>query len=404
MALPNAFRRLMWSNLAAQAAEQTSLAAAPLIAVLALGAGAGQTGLLAAVQSLPFLLLSLPAGVLADRTSKRRLMAAAELIRAAALLSLPALLWAGQLSLTALALVGALAATGTVAYNVAAPAMLPLLVPRDALTRANTRLELVRSIAFAAGPALAGILVAASGGGVAFALAAVLSVSAALLLMGLPDHAPTGAPRGGRLSDVMEGLRFVRHEPLLRPVLLTAVAWNLGWFVLQGVYVPFAVTILGLDAAAIGITLASYGVGMVAGALLAPLLARRVAFGTLVAIGPMCSVAASLAMGATLALPGITLPVLAFFLFGASSIVWTIAQTTLRQVITPVAMLGRVSALMMMATTGARPLGAALGGLVGEHVGLGSAVWLSAAGFAVQAAIILRSPVPRLRALPQPAA
>jgi len=123
-----------------------------------------------------------------------------------------------------------------------------------------------------------------------------------------------------------------------------------------------------------------------------------------VAIGPMCSVAASLAMGATLALPGITLPVLAFFLFGAGPIVWTIAQTTLRQVITPVAMLGRVSALMMMATTGARPLGAALGGLVGEHVGLGSAVWLSAAGFAVQAAIILRSPVPRLRALPQPAA
>lgn len=403
MVLPSAFRRLMWSNLAAQAAEQISLAAAPLIAVLALDASAGQTGMLAAVQTLPFLLLSLPAGVLADRVSKRRLMAAAELVRAAALLLLPALLWTGQLSLTALALVGALTAAGTVAYSVAAPAMLPLLVEKAALTQANTRLELVRSLAFAAGPALAGTLVAVSGGGAAFALAALLSVSAALLLAGLPEQAAPGASVGGRLAGVMEGLRFVAHERLLRPILLTAVAWNLSWFILQGVYVPFAARALGLDAAAIGLTLAGYGVGMVAGALLAPLLARRVAFGALVAVGPVFSVAASLVMAAAVALPGAALPALAFFLFGAGPIVWTIAQTTLRQAVTPVAMLGRVSALMTMASMGARPLGAALGGLVAEQLGLGSAVLLAAAGFAVQAAVILRSPVPRLRALPQAA-
>src|SRR5450631_766571 len=77
-ALPPGFNRLAWSNLAAQSAEQVGLAAAPIVAVLAFGAGAGETGLLQTAQTLPFLLLAIPAGVLADRMSRRKLMAAAE--------------------------------------------------------------------------------------------------------------------------------------------------------------------------------------------------------------------------------------------------------------------------------------------------------------------------------------
>src|SRR5437773_8357134 len=83
--LPASFNRLAWSNLAAQSAEQIGLAAAPIVAVLALGAGAGATGLLQTAQTLPFLLLSIPAGVLADRASRRRLMAGAEALRALSL-------------------------------------------------------------------------------------------------------------------------------------------------------------------------------------------------------------------------------------------------------------------------------------------------------------------------------
>src|SRR5689334_19652666 len=135
--MPAGFRRLAWSNLAAQSAEQVALAAAPMIAVLALGAGAGETGMLATMQTMPFLLLSLPAGVLADRMSRRRLMAAAETLRALALLSLPVLAAAGWLSLTLLALLGFAAATGTVAFSVAAPSLVPALVPRSGLAAAN---------------------------------------------------------------------------------------------------------------------------------------------------------------------------------------------------------------------------------------------------------------------------
>ncbi|MDE2199919.1 MAG: MFS transporter [Rhodospirillales bacterium] len=405
-----AFRRLAWSNLLAQAAEQIALAAAPMVAVLALGAGVGATGLLATAQSLPFLLLSLPAGLLADRMPRRVLMGLAELLRAAALAALPVLLWQGRLSLPLLAVAGAATATGTVVFSVTAPALVPALVGRGDLARANTWLELARSLAFAAGPALAGALVAWAGGGLAFAAAAGLSLAAATLLPGLPE--PDRAPVPGRrlLADIAEGGRFVAGHPLLRPLMATAIAWNTSWFVLQAAFVPFAATRLHLDAAGIGLTMAAYGAGMLAGAGLAPWLARRLPFGVLIACGPALSVPAAAAMAASTffpdaallspAIPPSTLPLLGFFLFGAGPILWTIGQTTLRQAITPSPMLGRVSALMMMATSGARPLGAALGGLVGSRLGVEAAILLASAGFAVQFALIAASPVPRLRALP----
>src|SRR5688500_13576097 len=139
--LPPAFNRLAWSNLAAQSAEQIGLAAAPIVAVFALGAGAGETGLLHTAQTLPFLLLSIAAGVLADRMSRRRLMAAAEALRVLSLLGILALAYCGLLTLPLLALLGFIGATGTVAYSVAAPSLVPALVPRDTLAAANGRLR-----------------------------------------------------------------------------------------------------------------------------------------------------------------------------------------------------------------------------------------------------------------------
>jgi MFS family permease len=148
-----AFARLAWSNLAAQSAEQVSLAAVPMVAVLTLGAGATETGLLAAAQTLPFLLLAIPAGLLADRSSRRGLLVAAELLRAASLLALVLLAVTGHLSIAAMAVLGFVGAAGTVAFSVAAPSLVPSLVDRADLPRANARLEVARSIAFAAGPA-----------------------------------------------------------------------------------------------------------------------------------------------------------------------------------------------------------------------------------------------------------
>jgi predicted MFS family arabinose efflux permease len=403
VSLPPAFRRLAWSNLAAQSAEQIGLAAAPIVAVLALGAGAGGTGLLQTVQTLPFLLLSLPAGILVDRSSRRRLMAGAEVLRALSLIAILVLAETGGLSLGLLAALGFLGAAGTVAYSVAAPSLIPDLVPRAALPAANGRVELARSAAFAAGPAVAGALVAWTGGGLAFAAAAALSALAVILLTGIREPARPAPPRRHILQDLREGAGFVLSHPLLRPVLLTAVFFNIGWFVLQAIYVPYAVGRLGLSASAVGATLAVYGVGMVLAALAAPRIARRMPFGTMLLVGPFSGLAGALLMLLTVWVPLAPIAGLAFFLFGAGPILWTIASTTLRQAVTPPALLGRVSAIITMATYGSRPVGAAIGGLVGGSHGPAACLVIAVLGFVIQALVIAGSPVPRLAALPEAA-
>jgi predicted MFS family arabinose efflux permease len=401
--LPRPFNALAWSNLAAQSAEQLSLAAVPLVAVLMLDAGPGEIGTLAAVQTLPFLLLAIPLGLLADRLSRRSLMVAAEALRAASLLALLAMVVTAHLSIVGLALLGFLGALGTVAFSVAAPALVPALVPRELLARANGRIELARSAAYAAGPALAGALVAWTGAPSAFVLAVMLSVAAVALLCRIREPARTPAPPRHPLLEIRDGAQFVWRHEFLRPMVLTGVGWNVSWFVLQAAYVPYAVHALGLTAQGVGITLGCYGAGMVTGALLAARVVGAMPFGRAIQLGPAVSVLAAAAMVATLWVPSGLLAGASFFLFGAGPIVWTITSTTLRQNITASAMLGRVSSVFLAVNAGARPLGAALGGWVGASWGEPACLWLAFAGFALQAVVIFASSLGTLRSLTAPA-
>uniref|UniRef100_UPI001F13E016 MFS transporter n=1 Tax=Alcaligenes xylosoxydans xylosoxydans TaxID=85698 RepID=UPI001F13E016 len=236
----------------------------------------------------------------------------------------------------------------------------------------------------------------------AYGLATLLSLLAAGLLAGLPPQAPRSAARRHLWHELRDGAAFVTGHPLLRPVLVTAVFFNLAWFVLQAVYVVYAVERLGLGAAGVGITLGVYGAGMLAGALAAPWLAGRLSFGALIAAGPLCALAASLILLSTLALPSGLWAAAGFFLFGAGPILWTIATTTLRQAITPNALLGRVSAVILTATFGARPVGALIGAALASRLGLEACLWVSSAGFAAQFVVLAASPVPRLRSQPEP--
>ena len=401
--LPRSFAGLAWSNLAAQSAEQLSLAATPIVAVLALGAGPGEVGVLATAQTLPFLLLSIPFGLLADRTSRRRLMVWAETLRMLALLALFVAVGFTQLSITLLAVLGFLGAVGTVGFSVAAPALVPALVPREALGQANGRLELARSSAFAAGPALAGALVSWAGAPAAFVLAAALSAAAVVLLWRLIEPPRTPVAARHPLLELQDGARLVWQHAMLRPMFLTSVVWSISWFVLQVAYVPYALRLLGLSAATVGMTLATYGAGLVTGALLARRVVAAMPFGRAIQLGPLVSVLAAAAMVGTLAVPSGVLAGVAFFLFGAGPAVWTITSITLRQTVTPHAMLGRVSAIFLTGGSGARPLGAAIGGLVGATWGEPACLVLALLGFAAQAWIIMASGVRTLQHLPQAA-
>ena len=398
-ALPATFNRLAWSNLAAQSAEQIALAAAPIVAVLLLGVGEGQTGLLQTALTLPFVLFAIPAGLLADRISRRWLMAGAEALRAAALVAILALIGLGWITLSLLAALGFVAVCGTVVYSVAAPALVPSLVEPESLPAANARIELARTIAFASGPALGGVLVGWLGAAPAFGFAAALSVIAVVLLSGLDEPARARSPRRHPVQEIREGAVFVLHHPLLRPVFVTQFIFNTASFLLLAVFVPYAVHRLALSATGVGVVLAMYGVGMVVGALLATRVMRRVPFGTVIGLGPVTGFIASIVMALTTLVPSSLLAGLSFFLLGVGPILWVISTTTLRQSVTPPTLLGRVSAINIM-SYGARPLGAALGALVGGLYGAQACLYLAAVIFAAQALVILMSPAVTLARQP----
>lgn len=397
--LPSSFQRLAWSNLAAQSAEQIALAAAPLVAVASFGAGAAETGMLQTILTLPFVLLAIPAGLLADRVRKARAMAWAEGARALALVVIVLCMWRGVLTLELMAGLGFLAVCGTVVFSVAAPALVPSLVGPAILPVANARIELARTVAFAGGPALGGALVGFVGAAPAFGCAALLSLVATMLLARIAEPEPVLARTRRPLAEIGEGAAFVLRHPLLAPVFATQAIFNTGMFMVLAVFVPHAVTTLGMSAQGTGLTLGCYGAGMVVGALIAPSLIAGLRFGTVIGIGPITGLVAAIVMALSAAWPFPALAAASLFLFGVGPILWVVSTATLRQSVTPAELLGRVSAVNIL-SYGARPVGSALGAAIASLSGIGTCLWVASGLFLIQAAIIVLSPVAQLDGRP----
>ena len=234
----------------------------------------------------------------------------------------------------------------------------------------------------------------------AFGFAAALSIAAVVLLSGIYEPARQPAAQRHPLQDIREGAAFVLHHPLLRPVLITQFIFNTASFLLLAVFVPYAVRRLGLSATGVGTVLSMYGVGMVVGALVATRVMRRLAFGIVIGLGPVTGFVAAIVMALTTVMPSPLLAGASFFLLGVGPILWVISTTTLRQSVTPPRLLGRVSAINIM-SYGARPLGSALGGIVGGFYGAEACLYVAVAIFAAQALVILLSPAVSLARQPE---
>jgi predicted MFS family arabinose efflux permease len=276
---------------------------------------------------------------------------------------------------------------------------IPTLVPRTALAKANGKMELARSTAFAAGPAVAGAIVSWVGATPTFSVAALLSTAAIILLLQVHDTQPRNTFKRDVLSDLKQGMQFIWGHEFMRPILFTSIAWNIAWFVLQAAYIPYAIRVLGLSSSQVGVTMAAYGIGMITGALLAARVIKFLPFGKAILVGPWFSVVASTVMLSTLAFPSGYLAGLSFFLFGAGPILWTITSTTLRQTVTPPDLLGRVGSMMLTVNFGIRPIGAALGAFIGANWGEPACLAVSLAAFIVQSLVITFSAVRSLKSL-----
>ncbi|CAG9266981.1 conserved membrane hypothetical protein [Paraburkholderia unamae] len=390
---------LSHASLAAQFSEQMAIAVIPIVAVVALGASAQQSATLQAVNTLPFLLLSLPAGLVADRSRRKPLMIATELLRAAALFVLFALFHARVLSLVTLGTLGFAIATGTVVFSVAAPSLVAAMVETGDLLTANRRLEIARSIAYTAGPAVGGVFAGWASGVFAFLAAFALSLASAWCLARLPAETPRPRARRALVHELFDGVQFIARSTHLRPIVATAFVFNTSWYLLLAVFAWYAIHRLAFAPPAVGVALGVYGFGMVGGAFLYQAIAKRLVFGRQILLGPMSAALASVLMASTVFTHSRATVFLAFFLFGFGPIVWTISTTALRQVVTPRDLIARVSSVIMMATFGARPLGAMLGAFLSTRFGMTSCLVGAACGFAAQLAIIVLSAPARLRSI-----
>ncbi|MFL5165096.1 MAG: MFS transporter [Microvirga sp.] len=395
----SSFSRLLAAGGAAHFADQLATAALPLTAVIVLGAGPGTVGTLVALQGLAWLLASLPAGVLVDRVPKGLLIALSQAVAGLAFAAATVAATAG--SGTALAAACFIGASGAVILVLTALALVPALVPAAALAAANARLELVRAVATLAAPVAVGLMADAVTPALGFALAAIASAAAAFIAFGLRAPSSPGPARAPLADAIREGARFALRHELLRGIALCAVFWNFAFFALLAVAVPFCLTRVGLDAKGTGLAQGGYGLGLILGAAAAAAIVRRFEPRVILVAGPALSMAAPALLFLAARGGGLPAAAAAFFFVGFGPMLWLICQTSIRQLVTPPDLIGRVAATIQVAIYGVRPLGAFAGGWVGALFGLDAALVLVLAAFGLSLAVPLVSALGRLRAMPE---
>jgi predicted MFS family arabinose efflux permease len=399
------FVRLWCGSAVSLLGTQVSGVALPLTAVLVLGAGPWEMGVLNAARWLPYLLLGLVAGVCADRVRRRPLMVGTDLARAVLIGSLPLAAAAGVLRFEQVVAVAFGMGVLSLVFEAAYQAYLPALVPRAALVEGNSKLELARSSAQVVGPALAGGLVQLVGAPFAllFDAGSFVASAAALGRLEAPE-APPGAAAGGRRAlrhELAEGVRWVFGHPLLRPIVLNNVSRMLAAGATGAVYVLYATRHLELPPGVFGLVLAAGGPGAVLGALTAPALIHRLGPGPL-----LVATFAAEGFVALLVPAAAVVPAAPVLLAGAQCAIWyvltagSVAELSLRQTVTPRRLQGRMNATMRSLNWGTVAGGALAGGALAERVGLtatlvGAALWMIlASGWT------LFSPLRGLRGMP----
>ncbi len=400
----SAFWWLWTSSGLSNAADGVLKTALPLVALRYTDSPVAIAGIPLAL-SLPWLVASLPAGALADRWDRRRTMLVANLVRAGALVALVAVPVTGTGSLVLLYGVAVVVGTAEVFHDTSAQSILPQVVGRAELDRANGRLYAVEVTANQfVGPPLGGFLVAA-GVAVATGAPALLWVAAVLALLAVrgtfrPTRsgatAPATAVRTTLRGEVGEGLRFLWGRPVLRTLALMVGVSNLAESAMMAVFVLWAVgpdSPLGLSEPGYGALMTSVAVGAVLGSLAATRIAGRL--GRTVSLALCILVAA-----ASHAVPALTSSVVVvavvWALAGAGIAVWNVVTVTLRQRLTPDHLLGRLNSAYRLLAWGTMPVGALLGGLVAERVGL---VWVFVVATALDLVLLACLPVLRERHL-----
>ncbi|MEW2485311.1 MFS transporter [Streptomyces sp. NPDC048411] len=380
---------------------QIGQVAVPLTAVTMLHAGAEGTSLLQTALTLPFVILGLPVGAWLDRVRRRPVMIGADLVRAAALITVPVAARFGRLTMTHLLAVVVIQGVATVFFDLGAQSFVKDLAPGALLARTNARLATITQAALIGGPPLAGwaagLLTAPM---VLLVMAAGYLWSAGWLsTLTTRERPASDAPRRHLLHEIGEGVTFVARQPVLRTVVIAGSMVNIGIAGVMTLLPVLALTELGWSERTLGMFLGTGGVGGLIGAVTAVRLADKLGAGRAV-----------LLVGIAVAPLAIAIPLLGRPVPGPIAAVgWalvmlkvgfdSVLMMTFRQQVTPASLMARVNGTMRVLFTGAVALGAATTGALATASGIRWALGASAAFLACVWIPIALSPVRQMTTL-----
>jgi MFS family permease len=403
------FRNFWLATSVSLLGDQIALLALPLVAVLVLEAGAGQMGLLTAAALLPHLLFSLPAGAWLDGVaSRRRVMIATDLGRAALVGTIPLAYALDLLTLAQLYAVAFLAGSLAVLFDLSYPTLFVSLASRDRYIEGNSLVHGSRSFSLVAGPSLSGLLVSAFSAPFALLGDAVSFLVSALFLGRVRAKEPAieHEDEPSLRARVATGLRFIGGNPIFRPALTAVATLNFFNYAFQALFVLYATRTLGVGPGTLGLVLGAGAVGGLLGAVVAGRIGRALGVGRAFLLGcvlfPLPLVLIPLAEGPQWLIIGMLF--VAEFCSGLGVMILDINVGSIMFALTPDRLRSRATGAFNFVNWGIRPLGALAGGALGVWIGVRPTLWVATVGALAGALLLLPTPVPGLRELPEEAA
>jgi Na+/melibiose symporter-like transporter len=397
------FRHLWMGDTVSVFGTQFAAFGMPLMAVQLLHADAFEMGILAALESAAFLLISLPAGAWVDRSRKKLIIVVGNLARAALLLTLPiAWLW-GHLTLFQLYAVAGLVGVISVFFDVANQSYLPEIVDSKRIADGNGKLQASYQSAEAVGPTVASVLAGWIGSPLTIAITSACMALASLFVGGIRHREVPRAPeeRKPMVAEIGEGLRFVLTHKLLVKIVACTGAGNLASSAIFGIFVLYALRTLDLTAFELGVVMSVSALGGIVGAVTSGRVQGFVGEGRVIPITAVLSGVAFLSMPLASVLPAIPTLIVGGFLISWSLVIYNITQVSFRQRLCPKPLLGRMNASVRFLVWGPMPIGALLGGVAGRAIGVVPTMWIFAGVAVLAAAPVILSPLMHMRELPR---
>jgi predicted MFS family arabinose efflux permease len=397
------FGRLWAAQAVSAVGSRITRTALPIIAISSLNASATSVAVLSAMAMAPGVVIALFASGYIDRARKRPLLVAMDVARAGLLITLPIAAVFGLLTMTHLILVAALTGAATAIFVIAKSAYLPRLVDVEQIVEGNTKLQTTEAVAEVAGPSVAGFLIQAVTAPIAIVVDAVSFLWSAWWLQRIETVEGTAPPVQPEhpLSDIIEGWRACRAQPMVFSLLLGETTFALFGGFFAAIYMLFTLRTLGLDEATVGVIIGVGGIGALWGAWAAEPLTRLLGYGRAIIVSIALWTFANLLIPLSEGAGHLTVPLLvAQQLIGDGFLsAFIILAISVRQTALDHDVQARVGATFQLAGGLALPAGALIAGPLADVVGTGAVLWIAIAGAALPLAILARSPLWKLRTL-----